>query len=198
MEAAFSSCGCRRTAPLRLCEILAAVTRLARCFLTRDSDTFPGVSREPGLQSIVRALLDCRDEEIAIFGTRGETLHMNLAAQATLPPTPLPQAARLRADLLARGGRAVLLQADGRLVREMIIVPQPPGRTLAEQERQPSAASIWNLSAFDSSFITSLFLVAVALSELQPAVEPIRILPLVHNIPFVHDPNCPRASPAAT
>jgi transcriptional regulator of acetoin/glycerol metabolism len=88
------------------------------------------------LQSIVRALLDCRDEEIAIFGTRGETLHMNRAAQATLPPTPVPQAARLRADLLARGGRAVLLQADARLLGEMLIVRPPPGRTLAEQERQ--------------------------------------------------------------
>jgi transcriptional regulator of acetoin/glycerol metabolism len=94
------------------------------------------VSKEPGLQSIVRALLDCREEEIAIFGTRGETLHLNLAAQATLPPTPSPEAARLRADLLARGGRAVLLQADTRLLGEMIIVRPPPGRTLAEQERQ--------------------------------------------------------------
>ena len=94
------------------------------------------MSREPGLQSIVRALLDCRDEEIAIFGTRGETLHMNLAAQATLPPTPSPEAARLRADLLARGGRAVLLQADAKLLGEMLIVRPPPGRTLAEQERE--------------------------------------------------------------
>ena len=94
------------------------------------------MSREPGLQSIVRALLDCRDEEIAIFGTRGETLHVNLAAQATLPPTPFPQAARLRAYLVDRGGQAVLLQADARLVGEMIIVRPPPGRTLAEQERQ--------------------------------------------------------------
>jgi len=94
------------------------------------------VSREPGLQSIVRALLDCRDEAIAIFGTRGETLHMNLAAQATLPPTPFPQAVLLRAYLVDRGGRAVLLQADARLLGEMIIVPQPPGRTLAEQEHQ--------------------------------------------------------------
>ena len=96
----------------------------------------PGVSREPGLQSIVRALLDCRDEEIAIFGTRGETLHVNRAAEALLPRTQTPEAARLRADLLGRGGRAVLLQADARLLGEMIIVPQPPGRTLAEQERQ--------------------------------------------------------------
>jgi len=136
VEAAFSSCGCRRTAPQSLCDILAAVIRFARCILARDSDTFPGVSREPGLQSIVRALLDCRDEEIAIFGTRGETLHLNLAAQATLPPTPFPQAALLRADLLARGGRAVLLQADARLLGEMVIVRPPPGRTLAEQERQ--------------------------------------------------------------
>jgi transcriptional regulator of acetoin/glycerol metabolism len=42
----------------------------------------------------------------------------------------------LRADLLARGGQAVLLQADARLLGEMIIVCLPPGRTLAEQERQ--------------------------------------------------------------
>ena len=61
---------------------------------------------------------------------------MNLAAQATLPPTPSPEAARLRADLLARGGRAVLLQADAKLLGEMLIVRPPPGRTLAEQERQ--------------------------------------------------------------
>jgi len=88
------------------------------------------------LQSIVRALLDCRDEAIAIFGTRGETLHMNRAAQATLPPTPFAQVARLRAYLVDRGGRAVLLQADARLVGEMIIVGPPPGRTLAEQERE--------------------------------------------------------------
>jgi transcriptional regulator of acetoin/glycerol metabolism len=88
------------------------------------------------LQSIVRALLDWRDEEIVIFGTRGETLHVNLAAQATLPPTPVPQAALLRADLVARGGRAVPLQADATLLGEMIIVRRPPGRTLAEQERQ--------------------------------------------------------------
>jgi len=94
------------------------------------------VSKEPGLQSIVRALLDCRDEEIAIFGTRGETLHMNLAAQATLPPTPFPQAALFRAYLVERGGRAVLLQADAKLLGEMIMVRPPPGRTLAEQERQ--------------------------------------------------------------
>jgi transcriptional regulator of acetoin/glycerol metabolism len=94
------------------------------------------VSREPGLQSIVRALLNCRDEEIAIFGTRGETLHVNLAARATLPPTPFPQTVLLRAYLVDRGGRAVLLQADAKLVGEMIIVRPPPGRTLAEQERQ--------------------------------------------------------------
>ena len=94
------------------------------------------MSREPGLQSIVRALLDCRDEEIAIFGTRGETLHMNLAAQATLPPTPFPQTALLRAYLVDRGGQAVLLQADARLLGEMLVVRPPPGRTLAEQERQ--------------------------------------------------------------
>jgi transcriptional regulator of acetoin/glycerol metabolism len=88
------------------------------------------------LQSIVRALLDCRDEEIAILGTRGETLHMNLAAQATLPPAPFPESALLRAYLVARGGQAVPLQADAKLVGEMIIVRLPPDRTLAEQERQ--------------------------------------------------------------
>ena len=88
-----------------------------------------------GLPSAVCALLDWRDEEIVVFGIRRDTLHVNLAAQRTLPPTPGPESAELRAHLLARGGEAVPLQANEKLLGEMIIVRRPPGRTWAEEER---------------------------------------------------------------
>ena len=87
------------------------------------------------LPSIVCALLDGRDEEIVVFGIRRDTLHVNLAARSALPPTPSPESAELRAHLIARGGEAVPLQANGKLLGEMIVVRRPPGRTWADQER---------------------------------------------------------------
>lgn len=93
------------------------------------------MSGEPRLQPIVCALLDSRDEAIAVFGARGDTLHVNRAAQATLPPPPLPESVLLRGCLVARGGRAVALQADGKLLGEMIMVRRPPGLTWADEER---------------------------------------------------------------
>lgn len=86
--------------------------------------------------AVLRALLDCRDEEIAVFEIRSNALHVNLAAQLTLPPTGFLDSAALRAHLVARGGQAVPLHADGKVVGEMIIVRRPPGRTLADEERE--------------------------------------------------------------
>jgi len=88
------------------------------------------------LPAVVRALLDCRDEEIVVFEIRSDALHVNRAAQLTLPPTGLRDSADLRAHLVARGGQAVPLHADGEVVGEMIIVRRPPGRTLADEERE--------------------------------------------------------------
>ena len=88
------------------------------------------------LPAVVRALLDCRDEEIVVFEIRSNALHVNRAAQSTLPPTGLRDSADLRAHLVARGGQAVPLHADGEVVGEMIIVRRPPGRTLADEERE--------------------------------------------------------------
>jgi len=88
------------------------------------------------LPAVVRALLDCRDEEIVVFEIRSDALHVNRAAQLTLPPTGLRDSADLRAHLVARGGQAVPLHADGEVVGEMIIVRRPPDRTLADEERQ--------------------------------------------------------------
>ncbi len=86
--------------------------------------------------AVLRALLDCRDEEIAVFEIRSNALHVNLAAQLTLPPTGFLDSAALRAHLVARGGQAVPLHADGKVVGEMITVRRPPGRTLADEERE--------------------------------------------------------------
>ena len=88
------------------------------------------------LPAVLRALLDCRDEEIVVFEIRSNALHVNLAAQLTLPPTGFLDSAVLRAHLVARGGQAVPLHADGKVVGEMIIVRRPPGRTLADEERE--------------------------------------------------------------
>jgi len=88
------------------------------------------------LPGVVRALLDCRDEEIVVFEIGSDALHVNLAARLTLPPTGLPDGADLRAHLVARGGQAVPLHADGKVVGEMIIVRRPPGRTLADEEHE--------------------------------------------------------------
>jgi len=89
-----------------------------------------------GLPAVLRALLDCRDEEIAVFEIRSNALHVNLAAQLTLPPTGFLDSAVLRAHFVTRGGQAVPLHADGKVVGEMIIVRRPPGRTLADEERE--------------------------------------------------------------
>jgi len=83
----------------------------------------------------VRALLDQRDEAIVIFGTRGDPLHVNWAAEQTLAPPPFPEGGAIRAHLIARGGEAVPLRVDEKLLGEMIIVRRPAGRTWAEQER---------------------------------------------------------------
>ena len=88
------------------------------------------------LPAVVRALLDCRDEEIVVFEIRSNALHVTLAAQSTLPPTGLRDSADFRAHLVARGGLAVPLHADGEVVGEMIIVRRPPDRTLADEERE--------------------------------------------------------------
>jgi len=54
----------------------------------------------------------------------------------TLPPTGFLDSAVLRAHFVTRGGQAVPLHADGKVVGEMIIVRRPPGRTLADEERE--------------------------------------------------------------
>ena len=90
------------------------------------------------LPPIVRAVLDARDEAAVIFGARGDVLYVNQAAQATLPPatiTPSVDSRLVRAVLDARGGDVVPLHADAHVVGEMIVVPHPNGRTLAERER---------------------------------------------------------------
>ena len=88
------------------------------------------------LPAVVCALLDERDDEIVVFGIRRDTLHVNRAAQLTLPPTPWPEGPELRAHFVARGGEAVPLHANEKLLGEMIVVRRPPDRTLAEQERR--------------------------------------------------------------
>jgi transcriptional regulator of acetoin/glycerol metabolism len=90
------------------------------------------------LPALVRALLDARDEAVAIFGVQRDTLYLNLAAQATLPPAALtpPFGARsLRDQLIAQGGRSVPLRAGGKVLGEMIVVRPRHTRTLAEDER---------------------------------------------------------------
>ncbi len=92
------------------------------------------------LPPIVRALLDVQDDEIVVFGARSDTLYLNAAAQATLPPattTPFTESRLFRAQLVARGGRVVPLRSGAKVLGEMIVVPgRRQVRTLAEQERE--------------------------------------------------------------
>src|SRR2546428_4551527 len=97
------------------------------------------------LPPIVRAVLDARDEAAVVFGARGDVLYVNQAAQATLPPatvTPSIDSGLVRAVLDARGGDVVPLQADAQVLGEMIVVPHPNGRTLAERERDAIHATL--------------------------------------------------------
>ena len=59
---------------------------------------------------IVRAVLDSRDDESAIFGVHGDVRYLNGAAQSALPPdiiTPFIDSRLVRAQLVARGGQVV-------------------------------------------------------------------------------------------
>jgi DNA-binding NtrC family response regulator len=89
------------------------------------------------LPPIVRAVLDARDEAAVVFGARGDVLYLNQAAQITLPPatiTPSIDSGLVRALLNTLGGDVVPLQSETQVLGEMIVVPQPNGRTLAERE----------------------------------------------------------------
>lgn len=90
------------------------------------------------LPPVVRALLDGQDEVVVIFGSRGDILYLNPAAEAALAPassTPFVDSRRLRAELVARGGRVAPLRFDTKVLGEMIVLPQRHGGTWAEQER---------------------------------------------------------------
>src|SRR2546425_4891130 len=92
-----------------------------------------------GLPPVVRAVLDSRDEEAVIFGVQGDVLYLNRVAQTALPPatiTPFIDSRLVRAQLVAGGGQVVPLRSEGQLLGEMIVVPHPDGRTLAEHERE--------------------------------------------------------------
>ena len=106
---------------------------------TRSATTDGGVTTAERLWRVVRALLDARNEDVVIFGVRGDIVYLNAAAEAARPPaslTPFIDPRLLRAELIARGGRVVPLRAAEKSLGEMIVVPQPQPRTLAEQERE--------------------------------------------------------------
>jgi transcriptional regulator of acetoin/glycerol metabolism len=94
---------------------------------TASAATPDGAVEQP--PPIVRALLDARDEEIMLVDTRGGTLYLNAAARAARPQASTPS------QLIARGGRAVSLRLGDTMFGEIIIVPQEPARTWADQER---------------------------------------------------------------
>jgi Bacterial regulatory protein, Fis family len=90
------------------------------------------------LPPMVRALLEAQDDGVVIFGTQGDVVYLNAAAEASRPPAvaPFAESSRFRAELVARGGRVVPLRCDGKLLGEMIVVPRPRATTWAEQERE--------------------------------------------------------------
>lgn len=105
----------------------------------RGGTTAPGDRPAERLWRIVRALLDARDEDVVIFGVRGDIVYLNAAAEAARPPaslTPFVDPRRFREQLMARGGRVVPLRSDGKAQGEMIVVPRPQPRSWAEQERE--------------------------------------------------------------
>ncbi len=88
---------------------------------------------------IVRAVLDSRDDESAIFGVHGDVRYLNGAAQSALPPdiiTPFIDSRLVRAQLVARGGQVVPLRSKAQVLGEMIIVLHPDARPWAEHERE--------------------------------------------------------------
>jgi len=99
--------------------------------------TFNG--RSKALAPIVCALLDSRDEEIAVFNDAGRVVYLNASARAALlqgndrvsSPDQDP-----RLQLLARGGRAILLTSGASVLGEVVFVSRRGARTLAECERE--------------------------------------------------------------
>ncbi|HXQ27942.1 MAG TPA: helix-turn-helix domain-containing protein [Gemmatimonadales bacterium] len=91
----------------------------------------------PTLSPIVRAVLEARDESIAVFDADGRVLFLN--ARATVAhgtPNGAPNATVLRAKLLASHARAIRLEAGGAVLGEILVVPRPEPRLWVQRERE--------------------------------------------------------------
>jgi transcriptional regulator of acetoin/glycerol metabolism len=91
----------------------------------------------PILPPIVRAVLDARDEGIAIFDRDGRVLFLNAHATATHgPQIGAIDGPVLRARLLANRGRVVPLAVGGTPLGELFVVPDHEPRSWAHRERE--------------------------------------------------------------
>jgi transcriptional regulator of acetoin/glycerol metabolism len=89
------------------------------------------------LPAIVRAVLDAREEQIAVFDADIRVLYLNARASGHAGPDGASaDGAGLRAKLLARRGRAVTLQSGGAVLGEILLVPNHELRPWAHRERE--------------------------------------------------------------
>lgn len=86
----------------------------------------------------MRAVLEARDESIAVFDPDGRVLFLNARASVAhgAPGNGGPNATLLRAMLLASRARAIPLEAGGSVLGEMLVVPKPEPRLWVQRERE--------------------------------------------------------------
>jgi transcriptional regulator of acetoin/glycerol metabolism len=89
------------------------------------------------LPAIVRAVLDAREEQIAVFDGENRVVYLNGHASVhTVPAGASPDGTGLRAKLLASRGRAVTLHSGGAVLGEILLVPNHELRPWAHRERE--------------------------------------------------------------
>ena len=85
----------------------------------------------------MRALLDAREEEIAVLDAESRVLYLNARASLHAGPAGASgDGAGLRAQLLASRGRTVTLHSGGALLGEILLVPNRELRPWAHRERE--------------------------------------------------------------
>ena len=88
------------------------------------------------LPEIVRAVLDAREESIAVFDREGEAIYLNAPATAAYGAAASHNGNGLRARMLASRGRAVPLDVGGSVLGEILIVPNNESRLWEHRERE--------------------------------------------------------------
>jgi transcriptional regulator of acetoin/glycerol metabolism len=84
----------------------------------------------------VRAVLDAREEQIAVFDGETRVVYLNAHASGHAATGASPDGAGLRAKLLASRGRAVTLHSGGAVLGEILLVPNHELRPWAHRERE--------------------------------------------------------------